>query len=55
MNKIKIFFKDNYKSIIVLILFAIICYTPLPYYIDSPGGLTDLTNRIDITFPLVLL
>lgn len=48
MDRLKRFFKENYKSLIILVIFAFICYTPLPYYIDSPGGLTDLTNRIEI-------
>ena len=48
MDRLKRFFKENYKSLIILVIFALICYTPLPYYIDSPGGLTDLTNRIEI-------
>ena len=48
MDRLKRFFKENYKSLIILVIFAFICYTPLPYYIDSPGGLTDLTDRIEI-------
>ena len=48
MDRLKRFFKENYKSLIILVIFAFICYTPLPYYIDSPGGLTVLTDRIEI-------
>ena len=48
MNRIKYFFKENYKSIIFLILFSLVCFYPLPYYIDSPGGLINLNNRIVI-------
>ena len=40
--------KDNYKFIIVLVLLLIIFWLPLPYYIDAPGGLTNLNNKVKI-------
>ena len=40
--------KDNYKFIIILILTAILFWLPLPYYIDAPGGLTKLNDKINI-------
>ena len=40
--------KDNYKYIIILAILAIIFWLPLPYYIDAPGGLTKLNNKVII-------
>ena len=48
MKKIKEYLKENYKFIIVLILFSILCIYPLPYYIDAPGGVTNLDSKIKI-------
>lgn len=48
MSKIKKFFKENYKFIIFLLLLAFIFWCPMPYYIDAPGGLTNLDSKIDI-------
>lgn len=48
MEKIKRIIKDNYKFILVLVIFAIIFLCPLPYYIDAPGGLTDLNEKVII-------
>ena len=45
---LKKFIKDNYKFIILLIFIAIIFWLPLPYYIDAPGGLTKLNNKVTI-------
>lgn len=48
MNKIKDFFKNNIKYILILVIVGIIANYPLPYYIEAPGGTIDITNRIDI-------
>ena len=48
MNKIKEFFKNNIKYILILVIVGIIANYPLPYYIEAPGGTIDITNRIDI-------
>lgn len=41
-------FKDNYKFIIALIL-LLLCFTiHFPYYIDAPGGISDISNKIEI-------
>ena len=40
--------KDNYKYIIILAILAIIFWLQLPYYIDAPGGLTKLNNKVII-------
>lgn len=48
MNKIKEFFKENIRYIITLIVCAVVFTYPLPYYISSPGGTIDITNRIEV-------
>lgn len=41
-------FKENYKFIIVLIL-LVFCFTiHFPYYIDTPGGINDVSSKIEI-------
>lgn len=41
-------FKENYKFIIALIL-LIFCFTVhFPYYIDTPGGINDVSSKIEI-------
>ena len=40
--------KENYKFIIILILF-VICFTiKFPYYINAPGGITDMSKKMEI-------
>lgn len=46
-NNIKRFFKENLKSIIIMLLFIIVVNVELPYYIEAPGGTINLTKRID--------
>lgn len=46
-NKIKKFIKENYKQIIILIIFIGIVNIELPYYIEAPGGTINLSARID--------
>lgn len=48
MNKIKEFFKNNIRYILILVIVGVIANYPLPYYIEAPGGTIDITNRIDI-------
>lgn len=48
MNKIKAFLKENYKFIIVLLIILFVFWCPLPYYVDAPGGLTNLNNKVSI-------
>ena len=40
--------KNNYKFIIALVLILLIFWLPLPYYIDAPGGLTNLNKKVTI-------
>lgn len=46
-DKVKQFFKENYKQIIVLVIFMIVVNVELPYYIEAPGGAINLSERID--------
>lgn len=43
----KKFIKENYKTIIFLIIMILIVKVELPYYIEAPGGTINLTQRID--------
>jgi len=40
--------KENYKFIISLILIILICSIRFPYYIDAPGGISDISKKIEI-------
>ena len=46
-NKIIQYIKENYKSLIIMIIFIIVVNIELPYYIEAPGGTINLTQRID--------
>ena len=41
-------FKENYKFILSLILIIIVFSIRFPYYIDAPGGITDMGEKIEI-------
>lgn len=47
-DKIKIIIKDNYKFLILVIVFTFVFSFKLPYYIDAPGGLIDISKRINV-------
>ncbi|HHT38805.1 MAG TPA: hypothetical protein GXZ95_05320 [Mollicutes bacterium] len=47
-EKIKLTIKENYKFIIFLISFYLILTIPLPYYIHTPGGLIDISDKVEI-------
>ena len=47
INKIKQYIKENYKQLIGLILLIIAVSIELPYYIEAPGGIINLSKRID--------
>ena len=52
LNKIydntKKFIKKNYVYLIILIITGFIFHFPLPYYIDAPGGLIDVSERLEV-------
>ena len=47
-NYIKKDIKRNYKYYIVLLIILLLFTIKFDYYIYSPGGLVDLTNRIEV-------
>lgn len=48
LSKIKEILKENYKFFITLVVIFIICTIKLPYYIETPGGIIDVTKRFEI-------
>ena len=46
IDKIKQFFKENYKGILILIFIYVFCSYELNFSIYSPGGLINLSDRI---------
>ena len=45
---IKKILKGNYKSIVFILCFLIVATYPVPYYIFTSGGITDLNERFEI-------
>lgn len=48
LNKIKKILKENYKFIIVIFIILLSFNIRFPYYIDTPGGITDISEKIKI-------
>ena len=48
-EKIKAFIKENYKSLIVLLIVFLLFTVELPYRIYTPGGAINLNDRITVT------
>lgn len=48
MRWIKNFYRENYKTIIFLVLFYVIIRFPVPYYVFTSGGITDLSLRFEL-------
>lgn len=48
MEKLISFFKEKWKYLLLYIIILSILLIKLPYYIDAPGGLINLNNRIEI-------
>lgn len=46
LNKVKSFFKENWKFLIFLVLFYMFMTYELPYVIYSPGGSINMSERI---------
>lgn len=47
-EEIKKIIKENYKFLITLIILLIICTIEFPYYIEAPGGIINIQDRIEI-------
>ncbi len=46
LKKIKIFLKENYKFLLILLTIFVVFQVELPYKIYTPGGMVDLTDRV---------
>lgn len=46
MGKVKNFIKENYKFLIIVMILLIIFLYPMPYYIEAPGGITNLDKKV---------
>lgn len=44
----KQYLKNNYKFIIFLLLLVVVLNIKFPYYIDAPGGISDMSKKIEI-------
>lgn len=42
------YIKDNYKFILILIILVLIFTIKFPYYIDAPGGISNVNDRLNI-------
>ena len=47
-ERIKNFFKENYKFLLVLVLIFLVFQVELPYKIYTPGGMVNLSERISV-------
>lgn len=47
-NKIKEYLKDNFKFLIICVVLFFIMLIEFPYYIEAPGGIVNIQNRIKI-------
>lgn len=47
-NKIKKFWLENYKFLLVLLIMLAVFQIELPYKIYTPGGMVDLTERVTV-------
>jgi len=47
-EEVKKIIKENYKFFLILIIISIICTIELPYYIEAPGGIINIEDRIEI-------
>jgi len=46
--KFKDFIKREYKFIILIVVILSLFYIRLPYYISAPGGIIDVTDRVEM-------
>lgn len=47
-EKIKLFLKRNYYYFILILFIYVFFFIKFPYYIDAPGGIVDINDRIEI-------
>ena len=49
-EEIKKYIKKEYKFLVTLITLFLIFTIKLPFYIEMPGGIIDISKRIEIVF-----
>lgn len=48
LEKIKHFFKENWKFLVTLVVIILVFQVELPYKIYAPGGMVDLSKRVRV-------
>ena len=48
LSSVLSFFRENYKMLIFFLIFYVVITFPLPYYVFTSGGITDLSKRFEI-------
>ncbi len=48
-ENIKLYIKENYRSILVLVILFLVFFVHLPFYISSPGGLINTSEKIKVS------
>lgn len=48
-EKIKEIMKQYYKPFLIFFLIFVVCTVPLPYYINTPGGIIDLKDKVSVS------
>lgn len=48
MNQIKRIIKNNYYYIIFVVVISLVFFVRFPYYIDAPGGIINVNDRIEV-------
>jgi len=48
-QKIKKFIKHNYYYILIVLFIYIFFFVKFPYYIDAPGGIINISDRVEIS------
>jgi len=51
-EKIKDYIKENYKTLLIIIIAILLITIRLPYYISAPGGIINTEEKVDITSDL---
>lgn len=49
-DKLKNYIKENIKFVFLLVFLFFLFTFELPYYIDAPGGLLDVTTRLEVEY-----
>lgn len=47
-DKIKQILKENFKALLIMLIAFLLCTISFPYYINAPGGLINVNDRIEI-------